>query len=257
MCELFGVCAAKSFEANKLLKAFYQHCDAHPDGWGLAVFRGGAVTMEKEPMKATDSQYLRHRLSCRVEGSNLLAHIRLATVGQITYANCHPFVWDDDSGRTWTMIHNGTLFDPSLITPYSKEQEGGTDSEGVLLYLMDCINTQYHLTGHNLNREERFAVLNNAVVRLAKDNKLNMILYDGEVMYVHTNYKDSLHVWQTPGRSVFVTKPLPAGNWEPLPLNQLIAYKDGEVLQKGTQHSYEFLDEEHDYASFFATFAEL
>ncbi len=104
MCELFGICSSKPFEANELLESFYNHSVEHKDGWGLAVFRRGAVSMEKEPVKAIDSLYLRQRLSCRVEGSNLLAHIRLATIGQINYSNCHPFIWDDESGRTWTLM---------------------------------------------------------------------------------------------------------------------------------------------------------
>lgn len=110
MCELFGLCAAEKYRVNELLDVFFHHSTEHKHGWGLAVFYGKGVSMEKEPVRALDSLYLRQRMTREIAGTNLLAHIRLATIGRIEYANCHPFIWDDNSGRTWTMIHNGTLF---------------------------------------------------------------------------------------------------------------------------------------------------
>lgn len=208
MCELFGICSSEPFEANELLESFYNHSVEHKDGWGLAVFRRGAVSMEKEPVKAIDSLYLRQRLSCRVEGSNLLAHIRLATIGQINYSNCHPFIWDDESGRA-------------------------------------------------LNADERFRVIDDIIVRLSAENKLNLIIYDGEIMYVHTNYRDSLNEWAASDKCVFCTRPLPTGSWHALPMNQLLAYKDGRRIKCGTIHYNEFLDEDHDFATLYSAFSEL
>ena len=83
MCELFGVCAAKSFRVNDLLQAFFSHSREHKHGWGLAVFRGGGVSLEKEPVKAEDSKYLRQRLSRPVEGASLFAHIRTDRIRQL------------------------------------------------------------------------------------------------------------------------------------------------------------------------------
>lgn len=257
MCELFGICSSEPFEANELLESFYNHSVEHKDGWGLAVFRRGAVSMEKEPVKAIDSLYLRQRLSCRVEGSNLLAHIRLATIGQINYSNCHPFIWDDESGRTWTLVHNGTLFDSTLISPYFDMQEGTTDSEGVLLYIIDCINYESRRLGRALNADERFRVIDDIIVRLSADNKLNLLIYDGEIMYVHTNYKDSLNEWAASDKCVFCTRPLPTGSWHALPMNQLLAYKDGRRIKCGTIHDNEFFDEDHDFTALYSAFSEL
>ena len=59
MCELFGVSAQNDFYANDYLKLFYSHSDFHPHGWGLAcVSRNGAL-VEKESVKASNSNYLR------------------------------------------------------------------------------------------------------------------------------------------------------------------------------------------------------
>ena len=46
--------------------------------------------------------------------------------------------------------------------------------------------------GARLHFEERFALLDEIVSDMAKGNKLNLLLYDGEYTYVHTNYKNSL-----------------------------------------------------------------
>ena len=86
MCELFGVCSQNIIQANSLLEDFFSHSEKNPDGWGLVVFRRGAVTLEKEPLKATRSRYLKHRLSESVEGENIFAHIRAATIGNMDYS---------------------------------------------------------------------------------------------------------------------------------------------------------------------------
>ena len=85
MCELFGISAGKQVTANEWLRAFYDRSNEQKDGWGLAVFRGSAVSMEKEPVKASDSAYLKQRLSRNIKAETLFAHIRRATIGQIEY----------------------------------------------------------------------------------------------------------------------------------------------------------------------------
>ncbi len=257
MCELFGVCSQNIIQANSLLEDFFSHSEKNPDGWGLVVFRRGAVTLEKEPLKATRSRYLKHRLSESVEGENIFAHIRAATIGNMDYSNCHPFVWDDAGGRTWTLVHNGTLFEPDAVTRFSKLQKGTTDSEELLLYLVDQINQRILADGTEPNAEERFQIVDKMMVELSRNNKLNLLIYDGELMYVHTNYRASLYEWNQNGTSVFATKPLREGAWVPLPMNQLLAYRAGKRLRCGTPHDNEFLDEEHDINMVYATYSEL
>ena len=64
MCELFGVNSARPVTANDLLRDFFTHCEDHPQGWGIALLDHG-VSIEKEPKKATKSEYLAERLSLR------------------------------------------------------------------------------------------------------------------------------------------------------------------------------------------------
>ena len=257
MCELFGISSRKTIIANDLLSMFFLHSQEHPHGWGLAVFRGHAVTLEKEPVRASFSTYLEHRLTCNIEADNLLAHIRKATVGEMTYSNCHPFVWDDDSGRTWTLIHNGTVFEPHLISPFFSRQEGTTDSEGVLLYLIDRINRRAAAEGRPLSHAERFQEINEGVTALAECGKLNLILYDGEQMYVHSNYRGYLHYSREEDSCCFSTLPLLKRRWEPLPLNRVFGYIAGELVHQGAPHPYEHLDSRHDMSLIYGAYASL
>ena len=111
MCELLGFSSRRKRRRNDLLREFYSHAESHPHGWGLARFPdGGAPLVEKEPVCAAHSAFLAGLLADPVEERALIAHIRLATVGHVEYENCHPFTAADNRGRTWTLAHNGTIF---------------------------------------------------------------------------------------------------------------------------------------------------
>ena len=58
MCELFGVTANRRVKINDLLKRFFEHSTEHRNGWGLAFLDDNSVSIEKEPVKASDSLYL-------------------------------------------------------------------------------------------------------------------------------------------------------------------------------------------------------
>ena len=257
MCEIFGICAKERIRANDYLDAFYNHSIDNEDGWGLAVFRGMGVSMEKEARRAVDSIYLRQRLSKDVMAANLFAHIRAATIGRMEYANCHPFIWDDNSGRAWTLVHNGTMFNGSKLSKYRDVQEGTTDSERLLLYIVDAINRSSSDAGRDLNFDDRFKILDDIMVEMSEGNKLNMLLYDGEYMYIHTNMAGTLFEYRNANSCYFATKPVVTGGWEHVPMNQLLVYRNGELIRKGTVHSNEFHQEDYDMSSIFSSFAEL
>lgn len=207
MCELFAVNANKPVEVGGFLRVFYQHSDLHPHGWGISWREGDEVTIHKEPVRAIDSPFLGVLLRHPVAQSHLLAHIRLATLGRISYENCHPFVQSDWNGTKWLMIHNGTIFNDALITGYA----GGSDSSRVILFLADVLNSAESRYGRELDFEARFDALNSALTKLSNGNKLNIILDDGEHLYVHTNtMKKTLYVKQEPGVALFSTRPLDA-----------------------------------------------
>ncbi len=244
MCELFGVSSKKKILLNDMLREFFSHGTDHPHGWGMAFFYGNAVSLEKQPESSCKSLYLKQRLRAKIEADHMVAHIRLATRGTLEYENTHPFIMRDKSDRTWTLIHNGTIFECEALRPFVYEQQGGTDSERILCYVISRLNELQEKNKRVLSQEERFHLLDQIVCEISPENKCNLILYDGEVLYVHTNYKESLFRCRKGPATVVSTRPLDRDAWEEVPLNTLFAYQNGSLLYTGTDHGNEFFDSE-------------
>ena len=257
MCELFGVSSARNVVVNDLLREFFSHSKKHLNGWGLAQFFDNSVSLEKEPVQASRSSYLRQRLRHKIEVRTMIAHIRLATVGTTEYENCHPFVLRDNFHRCWTLAHNGTIFYYPRQNSYIHQQQGRTDSERILYFLVDQINLRQLELGRPMNREERFHLLDELFCDMAPGNKLNLLLYDGELMYVHTNYANSLYFSQRDDTLLFATVPLDKGRWTPHPFTTLCAYQNGHRVFQGTNHRKEYRDNAKDMQFIFVDYAGL
>lgn len=242
MCELFGVSSREAVPVNGLLREFYSHSKDHPHGWGLAVFYENAVSMEKEPLPAYQSAYLRERLPHVPDVRNMIAHIRKASVGPLCYENCHPFVRRDNWGRAWTLAHNGTIFDCPALEPYTRTQKGSSDSERILCHIITRVNAAQDAAGRALDAGERFALVDRLVCEITPHNKVNLLLYDGELLYVHTNYANSLYLRQTEETVLFATVPLDPDAWRPMAFTTLYAYQDGCERFCGTCHGNEYID---------------
>ncbi len=251
MCEIFGASLRKNQILNDYLKSFYSHCDAHPNGWGLAVLDGNASFVEKEPMRADSSKYLRARLSVPVNEKAVLAHIRYATIGNVEYRNCHPFTGKDATGRRWTLVHNGTIFDCPPVNAMMAHQTGDTDSERVLLYILSRMNAK--TVGTNV----RLRFLDEAVATMAKGNKLNLLFYDGEFMYAHTNLPGTLHYKELPEGVIFSTQALENEGWQVLPQTRLLAFKDGQLVYAGADHGHIYEERPENIRYLYQTFSGL
>ncbi len=260
MCELFGFTAEKETVINEYLEEFYRHSNEHPHGWGLVCLEGNEAFIEKEPIQASKSKYLEERMTAPIDNRNLFAHIRYATIGNVDYRNCHPYTRKDMRGRRWTMIHNGTIFEYPQLDKYFRLQEGDTDSERILMYIVDRINDMTRERGKDLKPRERFALIDEIVSDMSTGNKLNLLLYDGEYMYVHTNYKDSLYYLekQEKGNSVmFSTQPLSTEEWKKVPFTTLMVYQDGKPVYTGEAHGNEYIDNEENIKFLYQTFSNL
>lgn len=242
---------------NDYLKEFYGHSNMHPNGWGLVCLNGNEAVIEKEPLQASKSNYLKERLSVPVEAKNAFAHIRYATIGNVEYRNCHPYTLKDCHGRRWTMVHNGTIFDFAPLNKYIKLQTGDTDSERILMHLVDRIDTEERLAGRALKAEERFWALDSVFVKMAKGNKLNVLIFDGEIMYVHTNCAGTLHFLEKADGIYFSTLPLSKELWQPVPFTRLLAYCSGKLVFEGTNHQNEYIESEENLKFLYQIFADL
>ena len=244
MCELFcfsGSSATANTDLTPYLKEFFSHCPRHPNGWGLADFSVCPAVMYKESLRAGDSELLSALLRRGVSSSSLFAHIRCATEGSVRRENSHPFRGADATGRTWTLIHNGTIFDGLELIKYRAVQKGDTDSERILLYLLDRINCEINRLGRDLTPLERCGVVDAMVRRLSYRNKLNLMIHDGARMYVHYNMKNTLYCAEDQNGICVATTPLGEEDWRPLPLTVLSVYERGKLVFRGGNHKNEYL----------------
>lgn len=257
MCELFGVSSGGKVAVRGYLEEFFSHSVRHPNGWGIALFYGNSVSLEKEPVQASKSRYLRERLRSLPEQADMIAHIRFATRGADEYENSHPFVRRDNFNNVWTFAHNGTIFNYPPVDKYFGEQEGQTDSERVLYYVIDQINERQSRLNRPLDFEERFRLLDGIVCDMSAGNKLNLLLYDGGTLYVHCNYANTLYCLQKEGAAFFSTVPLSKEDWQPVPFTTLLAYREGKRVMTGTNHGNQYLDNENDAKMLFIDYSSL
>jgi len=257
MCEVFGFSADKEININDNLKVFYSHSNKHPHGWGLAYLYENELYIEKESLQASKSHYLKEQLSAPINSNMVLAHIRYATIGNIYRKNCHPYTKKDNSGRRWTLIHNGTIFDYEPLNRFVRAQRGETDSERILLYFVDEINSAQLEKGKPLSFKQRFRLLDRIVCRMSKGNKLNLIFYDGEYMYIHTNYENSLYYLEENHSVTVSTQPLSKGKWRNVPFTRLLAIYNGRFIAEGTNHSNQYVDNEETLKHLYQIFSNL
>ena len=241
MCELFGLSSKSPIDVRGYLTEFYSHSVRHPHGWGLMRHAGDKAEIIKESMCASKSAILHNIIDETEPQKNLLAHIRLATIGSVKHDNCHPFTGTDSSGRRWTLIHNGTIYSGTQLSKYFSSQTGDTDSERIFLYLLDEMNSAIAKNGAPLTEEERCEVVDSIAVALSPRNKLNLLIYDGEVLYAHKNMKDTLFFKAAPDTVIISTQPLDDDGWLDFPMTRMRAFKDGERIFEGTDHGNEFI----------------
>lgn len=247
MCELFGVSSKSKIKCNNLLETFFSHSDDHCHGWGLATFENG-VSVEKEPVAAWKSDYLKRRMTVDIEEKTLIAHIRKASRGSLEYRNSHPFVMRDSSRRTWTLAHNGTMFECAALDKFVSVQTGATDSERILYYLIEQMDDKIREMHRELTAEERFAVFDEVIHAITPKNKVNLLVYDGDIFYVHVNHQGSLHRLVKEDGVIFSTTALTEEAWEPVPMNQLLGYCEGRLIYEGKVHHNEYVKSKYLFA---------
>lgn len=230
MCELLGFSARDCTDIRRPLQDFFSHCETNPHGWGL-MYSGGCV---KESLKASKSKKLAEILENITPQKAVLGHIRYATVGKICTLNCHPFTAQDNWGRQWTLIHNGTIYTSGRLVHTYKDRLGDTDSEAMFLLLMETLNARQ--TKNPLSAKQRFSLIDRFVCEMSYRNKLNLMIYDGELLYVHKNMEDTMKYRKYKGGYIFATQPLDSQIWLDVPTAQLLAYKDGELAFEGEKH---------------------
>ena len=107
--------------------------------------------------------------------------------------------------------------------------------------MLDKLNAFIRQKGSPLDEDERFSVLEEMTTDLSPENKLNLLIYDGDILFLHNNCKDSLYIRKGDETVTVSTKPLSHEPWEHAPFTRLAAYKDGQLRRMGKSHGQEYI----------------
>lgn len=154
MCRLFGFRSVIPSQVHRSLVAAdnalgIQSSD-HPDGWGVAYYMENTPHVTRSPATAL-SDHLFQRVSGVVASETVLAHVRKATVGDISVLNCHPFQYGP-----WVMAHNGEIRNyethrEALLAEIAPRLRrfilGDTDSEAIFFLFLTYLSQHGPLSG--------------------------------------------------------------------------------------------------------------
>lgn len=185
MCQLLGMNCNTPTDIMFSFTGFAKRgglTDHHADGFGIAFFEGSGVRTFVDYQSAVTSPVAELIKKSPIQSKHVIAHIRKATQGRVTLANCHPFVrelW----GRYWVFAHNGDLkeFTPTLDGPY--RPVGTTDSELAFCYLLQQLRERFG--DHQPAFDDLHASIREIVDDIASHGTFNMLLSDGSALFAH------------------------------------------------------------------------
>ena len=175
--------------------------DTHHDGWGIAFFEGSGVRHFVDHQAAIDSPIAELIKRYPIKSTNVIAHIRKATQGQVALENCHPFVrelW----GRYWVFAHNGDLKEFAPVLNGAFRPVGNTDSELAFCFLLQELRARFGDVAPALAPLR--AALAELVGAIAAHGTFNLMLSDGSALFAHCSTRLCYVVRQYP----FVTAQL-------------------------------------------------
>lgn len=187
MCQLMGMSCNNPTAATFSFTGFTARGGLtadHVDGWGVAFHDGHGWRLFHDDQPASDSPLADHLRQHPIKSRLLVAHLRKATQGEVHAANCHPFAreW---LGRTWVFAHNGDLRHFRPTDGCQDMPVGTTDSERAFCALMGHL--RHHFRGRLQPPQwpELAPVLADCIADLASHGNVNMLLSDGNALYVH------------------------------------------------------------------------
>jgi glutamine amidotransferase len=218
MCRLFGFRSVISSQVHQSLvsadNALQQQSESHPDGWGVAYYHYDIPHLIKSEQTAINDT-LFNKISGLVSSQTVLAHIRNATLGEISLVNTHPFQFGQ-----WVFAHNGNIkgFDnkrQAILERVEKDLQrfilGNTDSELLFYFFLTHIKEQNLINTDKVNSHQLERVLSNALKELigiigplcSKDqaentetfvsflitNGTNMVAFHGGKLMYYSTYK--------------------------------------------------------------------
>lgn len=272
MCELFGMSARHPATVNLSLDAFSHHGSRrglNKDGWGIALYQGRDVRLVKEPAPAEGSDCVRFIEGHAMPSPLVIAHIRHATLGAISYANTHPFA-RELGGRMHTFAHNGKVEEldakaDSRLGRARFRPIGETDSERLFCELLARLEPLW-LAPEPPTLRARRDVIEVFAAEARERGIVNFLYADGDALFVHSHFRPDpggsattepgLHLltrtcqacdagFEHPGIAIHpgpegkaeqvvtlvATAPLSDEPWRPLAIGELLVLQSGSPLE--------------------------
>ena len=194
MCQLLGMNCNTPTDIVFSFTGFATRAQEHADGFGIAFFEGRGVRLFVDHQAAVHSPVADLIRRYPIRSTNVVAHIRKATQGQVALENCHPFVrelW----GRYWVFAHNGDLkgFSPRLHAAF--RPVGHTDSELAFCWLMQELAKNHASVP---TPEQLTATLAELVPQVAAHGTFNFVLSHGTALWAHCSTRLHYLVRQHP-----------------------------------------------------------
>ncbi len=182
MCELMGMSFEGPVAADFSIREFALRGEENADGWGLGWYADRSLAVVKEPVKWCESGYAGFLEDYPAVRSRIyVAHVRHKTVGgEPNRADTHPFA-REHGGREYCFAHNGTIDDYHGLPLTRFRPIGRTDSEHVFCHLLGEVASH----GVRLTAEEGWRWLHSKLATLNRKGKLNVLLTDGERLFVY------------------------------------------------------------------------
>lgn len=194
MCELLGMNCNTPTDVMFSFSGFATRSHEHADGFGIAFFEDRGVRCFIDDQAANCSPIAEMVKRYPIRSTNVVSHIRKATVGRVALENSHPFMrelW----GRYWVFAHNGDLknYHPPLHAAF--RPVGDTDSERAFCWLLQEMAKNHARVP---TPEELTDTLAELVPRVASFGTFNFVLSNGQALWAHCSTKLQYIVRQHP-----------------------------------------------------------
>jgi glutamine amidotransferase len=193
--------------------------EEHDSGWGLAVYpraEGEGPSCVRFPDQAIASDDF--AAAADSTGRILMAHVRKATVGDLTEENTHPFCLGE-----YAFCHNGTIGTPDrLLGRDGSGPRGQTDSERLFHRLLREVDPAPDRVVDGLR------VAMTAAAQCAPLSALNFLFSDGEHMYAYRLGLFELHWLARTGQILVASERMTRESWHDVRQDVLLTIGPGD-----------------------------
>ena len=230
MCEIYGFCGSVPTRLNVYTNEFWLHSRVHQDGFGYYLQDKNDFYVNPKSAMTYISDLRKKDFTSKLA----LFHIRFKTHGPASVENCHPFIKKDVHGVEWSLIHNGFIEDTHYTDALGTLQNGETDSERILLSIVEAVNGVYEHAWIDNESEMRcfvYTIIEQTIKDMSHLGKINLIFTDSLTnnMYVYMNAQSLYYLNKKSGIHVSTTK-LSNEDWISVTPNKLHIFNNGERL---------------------------